>query len=102
MGGAEAKEEREVVRFCQRKGWLTVKLTCPEPSWPDRLVLLGDGLVAFVEMKKSDGHPSPSQSRRIDDLISRGYHADICYSAEEAISFLETVAVGGDTQWRNP
>lgn len=71
---------------CKRKGWTTVKLGNHFiAGWPDRLVLMGDGHIGFVEIKRSSGKLSALQRSVLTSLIDRGYFVDVIYGIEEIV-----------------
>lgn len=42
----------------------------------------------YIEMKAKSGRLSANQSRWLKTLRSYGYHADVCYGADEAIDLI--------------
>jgi hypothetical protein len=43
----------------------------------------------YIEMKYGKGKPTESQKQFIEDSLSLGYQAIVCYSAKEAIQAIE-------------
>ena len=73
----ERDVDRQFVAACKLEGWQTIKLTkfgtLRRVGWPDRLVLLGDGQVAFVAIKAAWRRPTALQRKHIDKLQTLGY-----------------------------
>ncbi len=44
----------------------------------------------WIELKAGKNKPTPSQLEFINEMITEGYHACVCYSAEEAILTIKT------------
>lgn len=84
MRESEKATERYLVRRCAEEGWKALKYTNGnERGYPDRIVLTGDGGAAWVEVKSSDGYPTPLQQLRIAFLRERGYIAEIARGKED-------------------
>jgi hypothetical protein len=58
-------------------------------GFPDRIVWLSDGTTCYVELKRPGGRLSIHQQRWKDRLGKTGQRWDVCYTAEEAIEFVE-------------
>jgi hypothetical protein len=59
-------------------------------GFPDRAVLLPNGVIIFFEFKrKDDGVLSEHQKDMISKLRKRGFRAEVVYSKEEAIQIVE-------------
>lgn len=57
---------------------------------PDLVVLLGNGKMCFVELKRQKGGVvSEEQKKWIDYLNNNGYPAKVCKGADEAIEFIK-------------
>lgn len=58
---------------------------------PDLVVLLGNGKICFVELKRQKGGVvSEEQKKWIDYLNNNGYPAKVCKGCDEAIKFIES------------
>ena len=58
---------------------------------PDLVVLLGNGKMCFVELKRQKGGVvSEEQKKWIDYLNNNGYPAKVCKGCDEAIKFIES------------
>ena len=58
---------------------------------PDLVVLLGNGKICFVELKRQKGGVvSEEQKKWIEYLNKNGYPAKVCKGCDEAIEFIES------------
>lgn len=64
--------EKKLVNAVKNKGGLCLKLNSMI-GIPDRLVLMGNGKVGFVEVKRKGLKPQPIQIKRINDLRKLGF-----------------------------
>lgn len=58
-------------------------------SWPDRMILLPETPVFFIEFKRSGGVLSPGQAHEIKELKSLGLRVFVCDDAEQAIIYCQ-------------
>ncbi|MGN1125541.1 MAG: VRR-NUC domain-containing protein, partial [Candidatus Gastranaerophilaceae bacterium] len=59
---------------------------------PDMTILLGNGKVCFVELKRQKGgRVSEEQKKWIDYLNKNGYPAKVCNGCDEATQFIESL-----------
>ena len=66
-------ESALVKRVKENKG-LCLKFTSPSMTGiPDRIILLPEGKVGFVETKRPGGEPRPIQRKRISQFKSLGF-----------------------------
>lgn len=58
---------------------------------PDYMLAVPRGVYhgAFIEMKSADGRLSPEQETTLEKLREQGYATSICYSTDEARTFIE-------------
>ena len=57
---------------------------------PDLVVLLGNGKICFIELKRQKGGKvSEEQKKWIDYLNKNGYPAKVCNGCDEAIEFIK-------------
>lgn len=57
---------------------------------PDLVILLGNGKICFIELKRQKGGVvSEEQKKWIDYLNNNGYPAKVCKGCDEAIEFIE-------------
>lgn len=70
----EKELEQKLVKAIKAKGGLCLKLTSPSMSGlPDRLCLLPDEKVGFVELKAPGKKPRPLQLKRHEQLRHLGF-----------------------------
>ena len=66
--------EQKLTLMVKKQGGIAVKFVSPSfAGMPDRLVLLPDGLIAFVELKAPGKRPRPLQEARLRLLRSLGF-----------------------------
>lgn len=65
--------EQQLVKEVHRRGGLCEKWTSGTSGWPDRIVLLPDGKMGFVEVKAPGKVPRAIQLHRHKQLRSLGY-----------------------------
>ena len=69
----EREIEKHLIDEVKRRGGLCEKWISGTAGWPDRLVLLPDGVFAFVELKAPGESPRPLQKARHRKLRSLGF-----------------------------
>ncbi|AUW96762.1 VRR-NUC domain-containing protein [Streptococcus pluranimalium] len=82
--------EEALVKAVKCRGGLALKLT--SPSWvgiPDRLVLLPQGRLGFVEVKAPGKVPRPLQVRRLEQLKNLGFKVYVLDSLEKIEGVLD-------------
>lgn len=76
--------EKKLVKEVKKRGGLCWKFTSPNLAGvPDRLCLLHEGKVAFVEVKKPGGKLRPLQVLRKQELESRRFKVFILNNKKE-------------------
>ena len=76
--------EQKLVRAVKAKGGICPKLVCPGMAgMPDRLVLLPEGKMGFVEVKAPGEKPRPLQTARHRILEWLGYRVYVLDNPEE-------------------
>lgn len=90
--------ERDIERYFKKKveslGALCFKLVCPgKRGVPDRIVVLGDGRVVWVELKDKAGVVSEIQKYRHGELIARGQAVTTLYSKDDVEDFIDGLKV---------
>jgi hypothetical protein len=82
-------------RYCHRMGYIP---GVPDIMIYDRPAIVIDGMVyvgAAIEMKRRKGGVvSPEQAKWISSLRDRGWACEICYGADQAIAFLNSLGYG--------
>ncbi|GHU75412.1 hypothetical protein AGMMS49992_19350 [Clostridia bacterium] len=77
-GMLEKNIERRLVAATKKMGGLCLKFVSPgNDGMPDRIVLLPDGKLGFVEVKKHGLRPRPLQLHRHKQLMALGYQAHV-------------------------
>ena len=65
--------EDGLTKAVRMRGGLCEKWISGTAGWPDRIILLPDGKIAFVEVKAPGKEPRPLQRRRHQKLRSLGF-----------------------------
>lgn len=89
---SEAGLERKLTQEVEHRGGLALKFV--SPGWrgaPDRLVLMPQGRVWFVEMKAPGRKPRPLQEYRLRILREMGFQARVVSTEDELQQFLAEV-----------
>ena len=80
----EKQIENKLTRSVKKAGGIALKLVSPSfAGMPDRLVLLPDGVFAFVELKAPGKMPRPLQVSRHKMLRSLGFKVYVIDSVEQ-------------------
>ncbi len=89
----EKEIEHHLVMETRRAGGMALKFVSPSFSgMPDRLVLLGDGKMGFVEVKAPGQKPRPLQLRRHAMLRRLGYQIFVLDALEDIPAVLKAIA----------
>ncbi|MGE5417494.1 MAG: VRR-NUC domain-containing protein [Acidobacteriota bacterium] len=84
--------EQELVRAVKAAGGIAVKFVSPGyDGMPDRLVLLPDGKIAFVEVKAMGCKPRPLQNRRHGRLRRLGFRVYVLNDPEQIGGILSEI-----------
>ena len=90
----EKQIEQKLVKAVKRKGGMCPKLVCPGfDGMPDRLVLLPEGRIAFVEVKAPGRKPRPLQEKRHNQLKELGFSVYVLDDPEQIPGILGEVEV---------
>lgn len=96
----EREVERRLGARIRRMGGLYYKWTSPgSPGVPDRIAVLPDGTIWFVELKTDAGRLSPIQQKVHDAMAARGVKVHVTYGLEGAYALadeMEKHLRGGD------
>ena len=66
---SEKALERRLVKECESRGWLCLKYSnMTATGYPDRLIVLPGGFVAWAEIKSHGKKPTPLQAHRHEEL----------------------------------
>lgn len=84
--------EHKLMMVARERGGLAWKFTSPGTSGvPDRIVLLRDGKVGFVEVKAPGKKTRPIQERRLRELRQLGFYAVVIDGAEQIGGVLDAI-----------
>lgn len=93
----EKEIEQKLVMEVRRCGGMALKFVSPSYSgMPDRLILLPDGKVAFVEVKAPGKKPRPLQIKRHEMLRKLGFRVFVLDAASDILMILKEVMEGDD------
>ena len=86
----EKQIENKLASEVKKAGGIALKFVSPSfDGMPDRLVLLPDGHIAFVELKAPGKKPRPLQLARHRLLRSLGFRVYVINSAEQIGGMLD-------------
>lgn len=84
--------EQELVKHVKARGGLCLKMNSLNMSGiPDRLVLLPNGKMGFVELKQKGKKPRPLQIRRMNQLTALGYTCSLMDGKEQVGGVLDEI-----------
>lgn len=93
----ERDVENRLVQMTRRKGGMALKFVSPGMDGvPDRLVLLPEGRIAFVELKAPGKKPRPLQVTRKRQLERLGFRVYVVDDARLIDKILDEI--GGDAR----
>ena len=88
----EKQIENKLATEAKKLGGIAVKFVSPSfDGMPDRLVLIPDGYIAFVELKAPGKKPRPLQLARHRLLRSLGFRVYVIDSVEQIGGMLDEV-----------
>ena len=88
----EKRIEQKLMMEVRRCGGMALKFVSPSYSgMPDRLILLPDGKVAFVEVKAPGKKPRPLQIKRHEMLRKLGFRVFVLDAASDILMILKEV-----------
>lgn len=83
--------EQKLVQEVRKRGGLCEKWNSGSSGWPDRIVLLRDGKIGFVEVKAPGEKPRKLQIHRHDQLRVLGYKVFILDDAGQIGGILDDI-----------
>ncbi len=96
----ERDVERKLRAYCKEVDVLCLKFTSPgHAGVPDRM-LIAEGRVAFLELKRPGCKPTALQYRTLEQLRARGVWAGWVNSTWNAGAAARAVATGDKEAWR--
>ena len=88
----EKQVERKLVEGVKVLGGMCLKFVSPSSKGvPDRIVLLPNGKVIFVELKTDTGRLSKIQEFMIDEMQKRKADVRVLYGVNDVKSFLTSI-----------
>ena len=82
--------EQRLVHTVKEQGGMCPKLISPgTDGMPDRMVLLPEGRISFVEVKAPGQKPRPLQARRHEQLKQLGFRVAVLDDPEQIPGILE-------------
>ena len=94
--------EHKLTVAVKKAGGIAVKFVSPSfDGMPDRLVLLPDGLIAFVELKAPGKRPRPLQEARHRLLRSLGFKVYVIDKPEQIGGMLDELQAARLPELRN-
>lgn len=88
----EKNIEQKLVKAVKSAGGIAPKLTCPGfDGMPDRLVLMPEGRIGFVEVKAPGKEPRPLQVRRHEMLRNLGFKVYVLDDPEQIGGILHEI-----------
>ena len=88
----EKQIEQRLVKAVKARGGLCPKLVSPgTDGMPDRMVLLPDSHMGFVEVKAPGEKPGPLQQRRHEQLRELGYKVSVLDDPEQIPPILDEI-----------
>ena len=93
----ERQIEQRLVTDTRKRGGMALKFVSPSfAGMPDRLILLPDGKMAFVEVKAPGQKPRPLQVKRHAMLRKLGFKVFVLDAASDIPMMLKKVVEGDD------
>lgn len=93
----ERQIEQRLVTETRKRGGMALKFVSPSfAGMPDRLILLPDGKMAFVEVKAPGQKPRPLQVKRHAMLRKLGFKVFALDAASDIPMMLKKVVEGDD------
>ena len=83
--------EQQLTKKAKQRGGLCEKWNSGTAGWPDRLILLPDGKVGFVEVKAPGKEPRALQLHRHKQLRALGYLVFVLDAPQEIGGLLDEI-----------
>ena len=94
----EKEIEKKLTLEAKKRGGLALKFISPGfDGMPDRIVLMPEGKIAFVEVKAPGKHPRPLQMARHKLLRSLGFKVFVLDDEKDIDEIVENI-LGGDAR----
>ena len=79
----EKQIESKLSMAVKKRGGLCEKLNTGTAGWPDRIILMPDGKIAFAELKAPGQKPRPLQVARHKILMGLGFRVYVIDGTEQ-------------------
>ena len=90
---SEAAIERKLVEKIRKIGGIAYKFVSPDnPGVPDRLIILPDGRIVFVELKSSFGRLAKLQAWQISRMKELGCDVRVLHGVDDVDRFISEVS----------
>lgn len=84
--------EQKLTRLVKLNGGLSIKLLCDNFSGlPDRLVLMPQGKISFVELKTTGKKPRPIQLSIHAKLRKLGFNIETIDTTQKVLDFIDRI-----------
>ena len=87
--------EQKLVREVKKRGGLCEKWNSGSSGWPDRIVLLPDGKIGFVEVKVPGEKPRKLQVHRHEQLRALGYKVFVLDDMGQIGGIIDAIQTAG-------
>ncbi len=88
----EKNIEKQLVKAVKAEGGMCPKLVSPgTDGMPDRMVLLPEARIGFVEVKAPGAKPRPLQERRHEQLRELGFQVSVLDDPEQIPGIIEEI-----------
>lgn len=92
----EKQVEQRLVKAVKEQGGICPKLSSPgTDGMPDRMVLLPEARIGFVEVKRPGAKPRLLQERRHDQLRSLGFKVEVLDDPREIPKIIKEIQEHG-------
>ena len=92
----ESKIEKKLCQEVKKVGGLALKFISTVNGYPDRLILVKYGHIAFVEVKAPGKKPRPLQRKRIKELRDLGFKVYVLDNKNQIKTIIDEIK-GGDS-----
>ena len=87
--------EQQLVKAVKKRGGICAKWVSPGlDGVPDRIVLLPEGRIGFIELKAPGERPRPLQIARMEQMKRLGYKCFVCDRVELIDGILDEIQKG--------
>lgn len=87
----EKQIESKLSMAVKKRGGLCEKWNSGTAGWPDRIIIMPDGKIAFAELKAPGKAPRPLQIARHKALMKLGFRVFVIDSAEQIGAILDEI-----------